>query len=131
MPKKNKNIDTQSVGNYDEAVLSRLVVESLQEKKALDLCELNFKEVMNQPLFDTFILCSATSRTHADALCDHVMRRLYEQLRVEPVHCEGREQSEWILIDYFNVVVHIFLSEKRRFYDLEGLWNDASVQRFE
>ena len=67
----------------------------------------------------------------AAALCDNVLRRVYERCGIEPSHYEGKEQSEWILIDYFSVVVHIFLAEKRLFYDLEGLWNDASVTHFE
>lgn len=131
MPKKIKRVEVQNVVDLDGIDLRSLVVDALQEKKAVGLSELNFKSVLNQPLYDTFIICSATSHTHAEALCENVLHRVYDQCGLEPSHYEGKEQSEWILIDYFNVVVHIFLAEKRQFYDLEGLWNDASITRYE
>lgn len=111
----------------DAATLAAVVVEALQEIKGRDISEIRFGESVEHPLFDAFILCSATSTVQAEALCENVQRRVYEKLHLEPSHHEGRTQAQWILIDYFNVLVHIFLEDKRQFYNLEGLWNDAEI----
>ncbi|MBO4402710.1 MAG: RsfS/YbeB/iojap family protein [Bacteroidales bacterium] len=94
MPRISKRVEKQISIKADDAALQAVVLEALQEKKAQDLCAVDFKEALEHPLFDTFIICSATSRTHAEALCENVMRRVYEQFHIEPSHAEGREQSE-------------------------------------
>ena len=127
MPRINKRIEKQDIPNVSTAELKQVVLDALQEIKGRDIVEMSFGPGVGQPLFDAFMLCSATSTTHAEALCDNVQRRVYERFRMEPYHTEGREQAQWILLDYFNVLVHIFLEEKRHFYDLEGLWRDADI----
>ena len=128
MPRQIKRVKKQVFTNVETDALKQVAVEALQEIKGRDIAEIAFGPASGQPLFDSFILCSATSATHADALCENVLRRVYEKLHVEPTHTEGRAQAQWILIDYFNVLVHIFLEEKRQFYDIEGLWNDADIR---
>lgn len=128
MPRKTKKTEPQIVTTYNTDALTQVVVDALQEIKGHDITEIRFSSSVEQPLFDAFILCSATSTTQADALCTNVMRRVYEKLHIEPAHFEGKDQAQWILIDYFDIVVHIFMEEKRRFYDVEGLWNDADIR---
>ena len=130
MPIDSKVTEKQKVKKEDVLTLKQVVVDALQEIKGRDIVEIGFGHCPEQPLFDTFILCSATSTTQADALCENVLRRVFERLQLEPSHYEGKDQAQWILIDYFNLLVHIFLEEKRRFYDLEGLWNDAEIRSY-
>lgn len=131
MPRKTKKVEPQIVVSQDTDALKRIVIDALQEIKGHEITEIRFSGCVEQPLFDAFILCSATSTTQADALCTNVMRRVYEKMNLEPAHFEGKDQAQWILIDYFDVVVHIFLEEKRRFYDVEGLWSDADIRTYE
>ena len=130
MPVEKQVIEKQKVKKDDTPALKQVVIDALQEIKGRDIVEIGFGNCPGQPLFDTFVLCSATSNTHAEALCDNVLRKVYEKMHLEPSHFEGREQAQWILIDYFNLLVHIFLEDKRHFYDLEGLWNDADIRTY-
>ena len=79
---------------------------------------------------DFFIICEGTSNTQVRAMSDNVYRRVREELDTRPVHTEGSQTGTWILTDYFNVVVHVFHHETRRFYDLETLWGDAKITTY-
>ncbi|MDR1458708.1 MAG: ribosome silencing factor [Bacteroidales bacterium] len=103
---------------------SHNIITALQDKKAQDIVELNLSE-LRLSLFDRFIICTATSTTHAEALCDNVLQMIKQGMNILPKHVEGVHNSQWILIDYFDILVHIFLKESREFYDLENLWVDA------
>lgn len=101
----------------------REAVKAAQGRKALDLGLLDLKGHCS--FTDYFLICTATSTRHSQAICDAVV----EQLRREgarPAHIEGYQQAEWILLDYLNFVVHIFSERARRFYDLERLWKVAA-----
>ena len=106
--------------------LNELIISTLEDIKGEDILELHFPKNLGM-LFDTFVICSATSDIHANALCDHVIGKVKENLKIIPKHTEGQSNAQWILIDYFNTVVHIFLKDKRAFYDLENLWNDTAA----
>jgi ribosome-associated protein len=101
------------------------IIMALQDKKAQNIVELNLSE-LQLGLFDSFIICTATSNTHAEALCDSVLETVKQNANIFPKHIEGRPNSQWILIDYFDTLVHIFLKESREFYDIESLWIDAN-----
>jgi ribosome-associated protein len=115
--KSEKLQETQK--NFKESIIA-----ALQDKKALNIVELDLSDV-KMSLFDRFIICTATSNTHADALFENVVRMVKQNLKIIPKHTEGVTNSQWILIDYFDVLVHIFLQEYRGFYNIEGLWADA------
>lgn len=119
-----KNIEKQVVVTVDKNLLNKIIIDALKEKKALDIVEINFEKSVVQTMFDGFVLCSATSITHADALCENVIRRVYENLNLEPSHSEGKQEAQWIILDYFYILVHIFLEDKRKFYNIEALWAD-------
>jgi ribosome-associated protein len=97
-------------------------VRAAQDRKALDLDLLDLKEASS--FTDFFLICSGTSTRHTQAICDAVIEQLKES-GLTPAHVEGYNQAEWILVDYLNFVVHIFLEKARRFYDLERLWKSA------
>ena len=107
--------------------LADSVVFGMQEKKAEDIVTINLKNIKNS-IADYFIICHCESRTQAQAIADSVEEQVYKKSGESAWHKEGRENSEWILLDYSNVVVHIFLREKREFYGLERLWGDAEIK---
>ncbi len=103
----------QKLAVAEEAVLSLRAVDPL----VLDLRELTV-------ITDYFLVCHGTSTTHTRAIADRVMERMEEQ-GIRPAGTEGYAESQWILLDYGDVVVHIFSEEQREFYALERLWSDA------
>ena len=104
--------------------LKKNILYALQDKKAQDIVELNMSG-LGISWFDRFIVCTASSTTHAEALFDNVLMTVKKNLGIFPKQTEGVGNSQWILVDYFDTMVHIFLAESRNFYNLEGLWKDA------
>ena len=104
--------------------LSKVVVKGMQGKKALDIVILDLRKVKNS-IADFFVLCSGNSDTQLDAIADAVDEEVYKACQESPWHYEGRENKEWMLLDYVNVVAHIFKKDRREFYALESLWGDA------
>jgi ribosome-associated protein len=74
---------------------------------------------------DYFLICHGTSDRQALAICDAIEERLIRELKVRPGHVEGRRIADWVLMDYIDFVVHVFVTERREFYRLESLWGDA------
>jgi ribosome-associated protein len=100
-------------------------VQAAQDKKALDLTLLDVRGIAS--FTDSFIICSGTSSNQNQAISDEIHLRLKEQ-GCAPSHIEGYRQAEWILMDYSDFIVHIFLPKNRAFYNLERLWRDAPRQ---
>jgi len=122
MPRK-KKIDPQEL-------LVGAISEALLEKKAKDPLILDFKGTGNS-VCDAFVIAHGNSRTQSESLADEVVQRVKKQTGLNPWHKEGVENAEWILIDYIDVVVHIFQESQRKFFNLEKLWGDAKVVRIE
>ncbi len=80
---------------------------------------------------DYFVVCHGDSTTQVRAIADHVMEKTSAELKEKPWQKEGFENLEWVLIDYINVVVHVFNFRKRQFYQLEDLWSDAVLTKYE
>ena len=106
-----------------EQVLST-IVETMLNCKANDVVSLDLRDI-HTAVTDYFVICHAQSKTQVTAIADHIVEDLRNGLRVKPYHIEGFENAEWILIDYVDSVVHIFIEPKREFYQLESLWADA------
>lgn len=102
--------------------LAEHAVQVLDEKKAMDLKLIKIGDI--SVLADYFVIATGTSSTHVKSLADEVEFKLKEQ-GAEPVHKEGYRSDSWILLDYSNVVVHVFTAESRSFYDLDRLWRDG------
>ncbi|MGE4282454.1 MAG: ribosome silencing factor [Clostridia bacterium] len=102
--------------------LALKIVEALDNKKAEDIEALNIRNISF--LTDYFVICSGNSTVQVKALADTVEEKLME-LGYHPAHKEGYSSASWILLDYGEVVVHIFYHEARSFYKLERLWSDA------
>ncbi|MCF0073164.1 ribosome silencing factor [Dyadobacter sp. CY261] len=120
--RKNKELSSKD--------LTELVVKGMTEKKGLDIAILDLRKVKNS-ITDFFVICSGNSDTQIDALANSVEDEVYKISKTEPWQKEGKANGEWILIDYVDVVAHIFNKERRKHYDLEELWGDAEVTYLE
>lgn len=109
--------------------LSSEIVEALRDKKGVDIVRMDLRKIKGA-IADYFVICTGTSDTHVQALADSVEDRVRENLQDRPFSREGISQGEWALIDYVDVIVHIFLKSKREFYSIEELWGDAEVEKF-
>ena len=100
------------------------VVETMDTIKGKDIVTLDLRET-GTAVTDYFVICHANSKTQVDAIADKVIDAVLEKNGTKPYHVEGRDNTEWILIDFVDVVVHIFLQSMRSYYQLEELWADA------
>ena len=104
------------------------IVLGMQEKKAKEIVCIDLRNLKNS-VADFFVVCHADSRTHIESIARSVEEFVFEKTGENPLHKEGQENAEWILLDYSNVVVHVFLKEKRDFFGIERLWADADIER--
>ena len=115
---------TKEILDDDSKILCDAIVEGMQENKANDIVVLDLTEIDNA-VADYFVICSGDSSTQVDGISSSVMRHTRKELKEKPWSVEGKNNSEWVLMDYVSVVAHIFYRETREFYDLEDLWSDA------
>ena len=105
-------------------VLVDTIVDAIQDVKGKDIVVLDLNHLPNS-VTNFFIICTGESNTQVEGISNSVVRKTREALKEKPWHKEGLNNSEWILLDYVNVVVHIFYRDVRSFYNLEDLWADA------
>lgn len=122
MAKKRKGADAEK--------LSEFIVRGMQEKKASDIVVMDLRKVKNA-VADFFVICSGNSDKQIDAISESVEEEVYKALSENPWHTEGKNNKEWMLLDYINVVAHIFRKDRREFYSLESLWGDAEIVEIE
>lgn len=118
----NKNVSSEEMANA--------IVEAMQEKKAKDIVLMDLRD-LNGAVCDFFVIAHGDSNTQVDAIAGGIERDIKTNLKERPWHSEGKENAQWMLLDYVNVVAHIFYKDAREFYDIEGLWGDAKVKRIE
>ena len=111
------------------ATLVDIAVKAIQEKKGKNIVALDLRKVKNA-VTDYYIVCHGDSSVQVNALARSVEDEISKALGEDPFHKEGFENAEWILLDYFNVVVHVFNQEKREFFGLERLWADAEIKEY-
>ena len=122
---------TKTVATPDSLdVLTDTIVEAMQEKKAKGITSLDLRK-LDTRVVDKFIICHADNDRQVEAIARNVEEEVRKKLNDRPWHKEGYENREWILLDYVNIVVHVFLGEKRDFYAIEELWGDADAEKFE
>lgn len=110
--------------------LHELIIHGMKEKKAHDITILDLKSIKNA-VADYFIICSGNSDTQLDAITDSIEKEVYKITSQSPWRKEGKSNKEWILLDYVDVVAHVFLKDRRKFYSLEELWGDAKITNVE
>ncbi|MFN0081110.1 MAG: ribosome silencing factor [Ferruginibacter sp.] len=114
---------------FDAEVLSDIVVQGMQELKAKNIVRMDLRAI-DSAITDYFVVCTATSDRHAQAIADSVEDFMKQKTNSRPSIREGVQKGEWILLDYVNVIVHIFLQERREFFRLEAFWGDAKFEHF-
>ena len=111
-------------------VLAKAIIKVIKQHKGKEVVSLDLREI-ETAICDFFIICHGTSSTHLSSIVDNVRKDVSKLMKEKPWHTEGESNKEWILMDYFDVVVHIFNQEKRDFYKLEDLWADAQIKYIE
>ena len=106
------------------------ILYGIEDLKGVDVHIMDLSKISNT-VCKFFILCTGTSNTHVAAIANSVRKNVSKKLKEKPYSMEGIENQEWVLIDYVDVVVHIFQSEIREFYDIENLWGDAKITNVE
>lgn len=100
----------------------------MQGKKATDIIKLNVREVCD--VTDSFIICTAQTNIHSQAIADSISEKLTKK-KIALHHIEGYELGKWVLLDYLDFVIHIFLPKQRLYYDLERLWGDVPREEYQ
>lgn len=106
--------------------LISVIIKGIDDVKGDDIQLLDLRELENT-VCDYFIICSGNSNTQVNAITGSIQKLVSKELKDKPWHIEGQNNSEWILMDYVNVVVHVFQKQIREFYDIESLWGDAKT----
>ena len=104
--------------------LCNFVVEGMKEKKAQDIVTMDLRAIENS-IADYFVICTGTSDTQIDAICNSIEETVHNNTNIDPWHLEGKQNKEWILLDYIEVVAHVFRTDRREYYGIEELWADA------
>lgn len=112
-----------------EALLGS-AIEGIFEKKGSDIVKVDLRK-LEKRIADYFIICHGKSTTQVDSIAESVEDSVRLNTKERPFHVEGKENCYWVLLDYGNLLVHVFLEEYRNFYDLESLWADAVIEKIE
>ena len=122
---KNKNPN----GNADQT-LYNWIIDAIQDIKGKNVVKLDLRKLDDAPA-DFFIICEGESSTQVKAISENIFKKLKEKMNLKPNHTEGMDGAKWILVDFFDTVVHVFYPETRAFYEIEELWGDAEVTQYE
>ncbi len=107
-----------------------LIIDSIQDIKGKNILQLDLRGVQGAPA-DYFIICEGDSTVQVSSIANNIYKRMKNEIGQMPISYEGKDHSKWVLIDYFDIVVHVFYPETREFYNLEALWNDAKFKKYE
>lgn len=117
---------SKNIVNHSSEDLVQSVVHGMLERKAKEIVTIDLRKIPNA-VTNFYVICHGTSNTQVEAIAESIGIEVDKQLRDRPVHVEGADVAEWILLDYVDVVVHVFQEQSRRFYNLEDLWADAEM----
>ena len=124
MSKRNKETpDEAEQPNPEDLEKLMIAAAAASERKALEMVAIDIRKIAS--FAEYFLVCSGTSTRQVQAIADEVMEKLREKRDARPLHTEGYEAATWILLDYGDLIVHVFTEESRQFYQLERLWRDA------
>ncbi len=112
----------------DPLDIARCIYDALEDKQGRDIIVLDVEELVGYTSY--FVLVSGGSDRQVQALVEHVRRHVRAELDIRPMGIEGAQKGKWALVDFADVVVHVFREDERDFYDLEGLWRDAPQVEF-
>ena len=106
------------------------IIKGIEEVKGSNINILDLREIDNSAC-DYFVICDGTSNTQVNAIVNSIQKTVSKELKDKPWHVEGSENAEWVLMDYVNIVVHVFQKHIREYYNIESLWGDAKITTIE
>ena len=112
-----------------EQVLNNLIIDAIQDIKGKNIVKLDLRHLGDAPT-GCFIICEGDSTTQIRAISESISRKVRDILDIRPNHIEGLNACKWVLVDYFNTIVHVFYPETREHYGLEELWSDARITEY-
>ncbi len=119
---------TKHKTNADQLI--SCIISGIEDVKGQNISIRDLREIENM-VCDYFIICDGTSNTQVNAIVNSIQKKVSKELKDKPWHIEGSENAEWVLMDYINVVVHVFQKHTREYYNIEGLWGDAKTTEIE
>ena len=125
MPKK-KNLKEESVQPTELVCIA----DAMLGKKAKNVCSLNLKSI-GTAICDYFVVCNADSRPQIIAIADNIEEMMHKNCNRKVIRSQGKENAFWVIMDYGDIVIHIFQTEYRQFYRLEDLWADAEITNYQ
>jgi ribosome-associated protein len=111
---------------YESEELTALIIQGMEDTKAKNIMILDLQDI-DHAITNYFVICHGSSKPQLEAIANSIVEKTVKNLKAKPWHREGFENAEWILLDYVDVVVHIFREDRREFYQLEKLWADANI----
>ncbi|MBK8698655.1 MAG: ribosome silencing factor [Saprospiraceae bacterium] len=113
----------------EDKALNDLIIDAIQDIKGKKIVKLDLRSIDDAPA-DFFIICQGDSTVQIKAISLNIEKRVRAEMGVKNIHIEGMLGAKWVLVDFFNTVVHIFYPETREYYDLEDLWSDALTTEY-
>ena len=119
-----------AIKNNSNDVLLTNIIKGIEEVKGNDIDILDLRAIDNSAC-DYFVICNGNSNTQVTAIVNSVQKTVSKEIKDKPWHVEGMENAEWVLMDYVNIVVHVFQKNIREYYNIESLWGDAKITTIE
>jgi len=119
---------TEKKSSADQLIT--IILNGIEDVKGQHINILDLRKLENT-VCDYFIICEGTSNTQVNAIVNSIYKKVSKETKDKPWHIEGNENAEWVLMDYVNVVVHVFQKHIREYYDIESLWGDAKTTEIE
>ncbi|HBN05580.1 MAG: ribosome silencing factor [Bacteroidales bacterium] len=116
--------------NKSSLMLTEIAIKGIQDKKGRDITLISLKEIEGS-LFDYYIVCTGNSPSHIDSITDAIEQEIKKAVGLSPKRIEGLQNCQWVLLDYFDVIIHVMLEETRDFYKIEQMWKDAPQTHLE
>ena len=110
--------------------INDLIIDAIQDIKGLNIVKIDLNKIEDSPA-NYFIICEGESTVQVGAIASNVNKRLRKEIAVKCYHLEGMKESRWVLLDYFDTIVHVFYPETRQFYDIEDLWSDGEFTEYQ
>ncbi len=126
--RKEQNLMIKKEINNDQLIAQ--IIKGIEEVKGNNIEILDLREIENT-VCDYFVICNGSSNTQVNAIVNSIQKTVSKALKDKPWHIEGSDNAEWVLMDYVNVVVHVFQKHIREYYDIESLWGDAKITQIE
>ena len=110
-------------------ILLKNIIDVMRDAKGNEIISLDLQRI-ESAICKYFIICTGTSSTHVNSIESKIKKVISQEFGEKPSHCEGNETGEWILMDYYDIIVHVFQEQTRAFYNIEEFWGDAKLTQY-